>query len=110
MVKIIFVEPSGEEHAVEAQPGLSVMEAAVWNDVPGIEAICGGACVCSTCHVYIDEARRQTLEPQSPVEQDLLEDHEDLTPDSRLSCQIKITKGLDGLVVRLPGAQHDRSG
>ena len=82
------------------------MEAAIWNDVPGIEAVCGGACVCATCHAYIDQNSRETLQAQSPEELDLLEGHEDATADSRLSCQIKVTPALDGLVVRLPKIQR----
>ncbi len=106
MVKITFIEASGTEHVVDAKPGFSVMEAAIWNDVPGIEAVCGGACVCATCHVTIDERARKGLQAQSGDELGLLEDHEDRTEDSRLSCQIKVTRSLDGLVVRLPEVQR----
>lgn len=106
MVKITFIEASGEEHVVEAKPGHSVMEAAVWEDVPGIEAVCGGACMCATCHVYIDEAWREGLQVQSAEELGLLEDHEDRSDRSRLSCQIKVTQSLDGLVVQLPEVQR----
>lgn len=106
MVEITFIEASGTEHVIDAKPGFSLMEAAIWNDVPGIEAICGGACVCSTCHVYIDADARAGLSPQSPEELDLLDGHEDAMIDSRLSCQIKVTPSLDGLVVRLPTTQR----
>lgn len=107
MARITFIEASGEAHVVEAQPGYSVMEAAIFNEVPGIEAVCGGACVCSTCHCYIDAAARAELQAQSPEELGLLEGHPDETEDSRLSCQIKVTKALDGLTVRLPARQRD---
>lgn len=106
MVKITFIEASGAEHVVDAKPGHSVMETAIWEDVPGIEAVCGGACVCATCHVYIDRASRARLQKQSPEELGLLEDHEDRTEHSRLSCQIKVTQSLDGLVVQLPETQR----
>lgn len=106
MVKITFIEASGEEHVVEAKPGHNVMETAIWNDVPGIEAICGGACMCATCHVYIDKAWRARLRKQSSEELSLLEDHEDRSDRSRLSCQIKVTQALDGLVVQLPQTQR----
>ncbi|MNT81861.1 Ferredoxin-6 [compost metagenome] len=81
------------------------MENAVRNSVPGIEAECGGACACATCHVYVDEAWTEKVGAPSPMEEDMLDFAADVQPNSRLSCQIKVTAGLDGLVVRVPERQ-----
>ncbi len=106
MPKVTFIEHNGKEHSVEAAEGLSVMEAAVKNLVPGIDADCGGACACATCHVYVDGAFAAKLPEKSDMEQTMLDFANEVTPASRLSCQIKLTKDLDGLVVRLPASQH----
>ena len=74
-------------------------------DIPGIEAECGGACACATCHVYVDEAWREKTGPPSPMEEDMLDFGYDVRANSRLSCQIKVTEGLDGLVVATPERQ-----
>src|ERR1700674_2770052 len=105
MPKITYIDPAGEERSVEAVTGATVMENAIKNDITGIEAECGGACACATCHVYVDEAwRAQTGEP-SPMEEDMLDFGYDVRPNSRLSCQIKVTDEPDGLVVRTPERQ-----
>lgn len=105
MVKITFVEQNGTRHEVEAEPGMTVMEAAVKNSVPGIAAECGGACSCATCHVYVEEEwRGPTGEPQQ-MEEDMLDFAFDVRKESRLSCQIKVTEALDGLTVRVPEKQ-----
>ena len=105
MVKITFVQPDGSQQVVEATPGMTVMEVAKLNLVPGIEAECGGACACATCHVYVDrEWRDKTGEP-SEMEEDMLDFAFDVREESRLSCQIKVTEELDGLVVRVPEKQ-----
>jgi 2Fe-2S ferredoxin len=105
MPKITFIEHDGTEHVVDAEVGMTVMEAAIKNQVPGIEAECGGACSCATCHVYVDEVWREpTGEPQE-MEEDMLDFAFDVRPNSRLSCQIKVTEALDGLVVRVPEKQ-----
>ena len=105
MAKITYVESNGTRHEVEADPGLTVMEAAVRNNVPGIEAECGGACACATCHVYVDDAWKDaTGEPQQ-MEEDMLDFAFDVRPTSRLSCQIKVKPELDGLVVAIPAKQ-----
>ena len=105
MAKITYVESNGTRHEVEADPGLTVMEAAVRNNVPGIEAECGGACACATCHVYVDDAWKDaTGEPQQ-MEEDMLDFAFDVRPTSRLSCQIKVKLELDGLVVAIPAKQ-----
>jgi len=105
MPKVTFIDPDGTRRAVEAPLGWTVMEAAVKNDVPGIEAECGGACACATCHVYVDEAWMDAVGSAEPMEADMLDFASDLRPNSRLSCQIKITPDLDGLIVTTPERQ-----
>jgi ferredoxin, 2Fe-2S len=106
MVKIIYIEFNGVEHVINAKTGLSLMEGAVKNNVPGIDADCGGACACATCHVYVDEAWRDRTGTYSAMEASMLEFAQNVEPNSRLSCQIKITDSLDGLIVRMPESQH----
>ncbi|MGX1097841.1 2Fe-2S iron-sulfur cluster-binding protein [Amorphus sp. MBR-141] len=105
MAKIIYITADAETHEVNAEPGSTVMENAVRNMVPGIEAECGGACACATCHVYVDEGWRERVGDPSPMEEDMLDFAYDVQPNSRLSCQIKVTPELDGLVVRVPERQ-----
>ena len=105
MVKVLFVSHDGQETAVDAPAGDSVMHAAVANDVRGIDADCGGACACATCHVYIaDEWFALTGGPNAD-ESEMLEAASDRRPTSRLSCQIELTDALDGLVVQTPASQ-----
>ena len=105
MPKITFIAASGVSHAVEAEVGATVMETAIRNGVPGIEAECGGACACATCHVHIDEAWRAAVGEPSPMEEDMLDFGFDVRENSRLSCQIKVADALDGLVVTVPERQ-----
>lgn len=105
MPKIIYIEPNGAEHAIEAETGISVMEAAVKNMVPGIDADCGGACACATCHVYIDDNWREKVGKPEAMEESMLDFAYEPKENSRLSCQIQISEALDGLVVRLPEFQ-----
>lgn len=105
MTKITFIEHDGTEHTVEAVNGLTVMETAIRNMVPGIDADCGGACACATCHVYVDENWENKTGERSSMEQSMLDFASDVEANSRLSCQIKVTEALDGLVVRLPEQQ-----
>ncbi len=105
MAKITFIEHDGTAREVVAENGSTVMEAAIRNSVPGIEAECGGACACATCHVYVDEAWTAAVGPASPMEEDMLDFAFDIRPNSRLSCQIKLSDALDGLVVRTPARQ-----
>lgn len=105
MPRITFVESDGSAHHIDAGNGLSLMEAARDNDVPGIEAECGGAGACATCHVYIDSAWFAVCGPAGRVEGELLELVEDRRQESRLSCQINISDVMDGLIVRLPETQ-----
>ena len=106
MPRITFIQPDGTEQTVEAQPGTTVMETAKMNLVDGIEAECGGACACATCHVYVDEAWLGKLDPKSDMEETMLDFAQELKPNSRLSCQIKVTPALDGLTVTTPKSQH----
>lgn len=105
MPKITFIENNGTSHEIEAEVGSTVMETAIRNMVPGIEAECGGALACATCHVYVDEAWREKTGSASEMEEDMLDFAYDVRPESRLSCQIKVTEDLDGLVVRVPETQ-----
>lgn len=106
MAKITYVEFDGTEHTLEVRNGLSVMEGAVKNNIPGIDADCGGACACATCHVYVDEAFEPLTGEKSAMEESMLDFAEEVRPNSRLSCQIKVTDALDGLIVRMPESQH----
>ena len=105
MAKIHFVDHSGETRTIDVENGATVMEASIRNAIPGIEAECGGACACATCHVYVDEAWREKVGPPSPMEEDMLDFGFDVRPNSRLSCQIKVSDELDGLVVSTPERQ-----
>lgn len=105
MAKITFIQADGSQQMVDATPGVTVMEAAKINMVPGIEAECGGACACATCHVYVDNAWREKAGTPSQMEEDMLDFAFDVRESSRLSCQIKVTPGLDGLIVRVPAKQ-----
>ncbi|MGZ5923954.1 MAG: 2Fe-2S iron-sulfur cluster-binding protein [Rhizomicrobium sp.] len=106
MPKIKYVEHTGKEHEVEVPAGWSVMEGAVKNLIPGIDADCGGACACATCHVFVDEAWLAKLPKKEDMEETMLDFAPDMAANSRLSCQIKVTPELDGLVVRMPKSQH----
>ncbi len=105
MAKITFIQPDGTSQTIDAEPGVTVMEAAKLNNIPGIEAECGGACACATCHVYVDEAWRAKTGTPASTEEDMLDFAFDVRPESRLSCQIKVTAVLDGLVLRVPAKQ-----
>lgn len=105
MPKITYIEHDGKRHTVEAAVGTTVMENAIKNGVPGIVAECGGACSCATCHVHVDEAWAEKVGGPSPMEEDMLDFAFDVRPTSRLSCQIKVTDELDGLVVHTPERQ-----
>ncbi len=105
MPKITYITSDGGQYDIDAEIGSTVMENAIKNMVPGIEAECGGACACATCHVYVDEAwSAKAGEPQA-MEEDMLDFAYELRPTSRLSCQIKVVEELDGLVVRIPERQ-----
>ena len=99
MTEITFVSPDGTRYPVEAADGASAMQAAIRHDIPGIDADCGGACACATCHVYVDEAFVDSLPGPEVMEEDMLDFAYDVRPNSRLSCQIRIAPELAGLVL-----------
>lgn len=106
MAKITYIEHSGKQHTVEVANGMTVMEGARDNNIPGIEADCGGACACSTCHVYVDPSWADKLPVKDAMEEDMLDfAWEPDTARSRLTCQLKVTDALDGLVVQMPEKQ-----
>lgn len=105
MAKVNFITHDGTKHEVDADDGSTVMEAAIKNGVPGIDAECGGACACATCHVYIDDAWLEKVGAPEAMEEDMLDFAFDIRPSSRLSCQIRVSDELDGLVVNVPENQ-----
>ena len=105
MAKITYIEHNGKSHDVEVPNELSVMEGALQNNIPGIDADCGGACACATCHVYVDEKWFDKLQKKEDAEQDMLDMAFEPKKYSRLSCQITTTDELDGLVVKVPSKQ-----
>lgn len=106
MPKITYVDASGNERVVEGKNGMTVMETAIKHNIPGIDADCGGACACATCHVYVDGAFADKVGKPSAMEQSMLDFAENVKETSRLSCQIKIREDLDGLKVTTPESQH----
>jgi 2Fe-2S ferredoxin len=105
MAKITFIQPDGNSQTVDGEVGNTVMETAKKHVIDGIEAECGGACACATCHVYVDAAWRDKVGGPNEMEEDMLDFAFDVREESRLSCQIKVTPELDGLVVRVPAKQ-----
>ncbi len=105
MPTITYVSHTGARTVIEAAAGMSVMRAAVMNAVDGIDAECGGACACATCHVIVDDAWAARLPAPAQMELDTLDLVTDPQPNSRLSCQLTITAALDGLVVQTPASQ-----
>ena len=106
MPKITYIDHDGGERQIEAKTGETVMETAIKNSVPGIDADCGGACACATCHVYVDEAFMDKVGQPEEMEQSMLDFAENVKSNSRLSCQITISDDLDGLTVTTPESQH----
>ncbi len=106
MVRITYIEPSGTAKTIDVPEGWSLMQGATSNGVDGIVAECGGSCACATCHCYVDEARLSELPPPDDNELAMLDlAAAELRPNSRLSCQIKASPAIDGLVVHLPETQ-----
>lgn len=105
-MKLTFIEANGQTHIADGTSGVSLMRNAKQNDVPGIDADCGGGCQCGTCHVYIEPEWRVLVGEANALEQATLGFAANPQPSSRLSCQIKVTDDLDGLVVRLPASQR----
>ncbi len=105
MAKITFIDQGGTKREVDAKVGQSIMEAAVANMIPGIDADCGGACACATCHVYVDDAWAGKIKAKDDMEESMLDFAEDVREHSRLSCQILVTDDIDGIVVTTPESQ-----
>ena len=105
MAKITYILHDGAEKTVDGLAGMSVMETAIKNMIAGIDADCGGACACATCHVYVEPEWKDKAGARNPMEEDMLDFAFDVRDTSRLSCQIKITDALDGLRVRIPEKQ-----
>ena len=105
MPKITYIEDNGKSHTLDVENGLTVMEGAIQNNIPGIDADCGGGCACATCHVYVDEKWFSKLSKKEDSEQDMLDLAIEPTSSSRLSCQIIVSDELDGLVVKMPSKQ-----
>ena len=105
MSKITYIEHNGKSHTIEVPNELTVMEGAAQNNIPGIDADCGGACACATCHVYVDEKWFGKIKKKDDSEQDMLDMAFEPNKFSRLSCQITVSDELDGLVVKMPSKQ-----
>ena len=105
MPKITYIEHNGKSHTLDVANGLTVMEGAIQNNIPGIDADCGGGCACATCHVYVDEKWFSKLSNKEDAEKDMLDVAFEPNSFSRLSCQIMISDELDGLVVKMPSKQ-----
>jgi len=105
MPKVTFIDAAGTSRDVEAKTGTSIMEAAVQNMIPGIDADCGGACACATCHVYVDADWLGKLKDKDDMEDSMLDFAEDVQDNSRLSCQILLNDDLDGITVTTPESQ-----
>ncbi|RIJ23994.1 2Fe-2S ferredoxin [Henriciella barbarensis] len=106
MPTITYIDHDGTERPIEAKNGETVMETAIKNSVPGIDADCGGACACATCHVYVEESFMDKVGQPEEMEQSMLDFAENVQANSRLSCQIQISDELDGLRVTTPESQH----
>jgi ferredoxin, 2Fe-2S len=105
MPKITFIDAAGTARTVDADTGSTVMETAIRNNIPGIEAECGGACACATCHVYVSDDWTAKVGKPQPMEDDMLDFAFDVRANSRLCCQIKVKAELDGLTVTTPAKQ-----
>ena len=105
MSKITYIEHNGKSHSINVQNGLTVMEGAIQNNIPGIDADCGGSMACATCHVYVKEEWFNKLPKKEDGEEDMLDMAFEPKKNSRLSCQLMVSDQLDGLVVNLPEKQ-----
>ena len=105
MPKITYIENNGKSHSVDVPKGLTVMEGAIQNNIPGIDADCGGGMACATCHVYVKEEWFDKINPKSEGEDDMIDQAHQPSKFSRLSCQISVSDEIDGLVVNLPEKQ-----
>ena len=105
MAKINYITHDNQTHTIDVQNGLTVMEGAVQNDIPGIDADCGGGMACATCHVYVNDEWLDKLPTKEDGEEDMLDMAFEPNKQSRLGCQITVTDELDGLVVKMPSKQ-----
>ena len=105
MAKITYITQDNQNHTIEVQNGLSVMEGAVQNDIPGIDADCGGGMACATCHVYVNDEWFDKINKKSEGEYDMIDQAYEPKKISRLSCQIQVSSDIDGLEVHLPEKQ-----
>ena len=105
MSKVTYIESNGKSHTIDVQNGLTVMEGAIQNNIPGIDADCGGSMACATCHVYVKEEWFNKIPKKEDGEEDMLDMAHEPNKFSRLSCQIIVTEDLDGMVVQLPSKQ-----
>ena len=105
MPKITYIEHNGKSHTLEVADGLTVMEGALQNNIPGIDADCGGSCACATCHVYVDKKWFNKLPNKESAEEDMLDMAFEPQKFSRLSCQLTVSDALDGSVVKMPSKQ-----
>jgi 2Fe-2S ferredoxin len=105
MVKLKYIEHDGSAHSVEVEEGMSIMEGATLNMVPGVDGMCGGICSCATCHCYLPPEAMRAVEPASSGEEAMLDFVQDRKPNSRLGCQVRVNSKLDGAEVRLPKTQ-----
>ena len=105
MARVTYIEHTGQSHTIEVENGLTVMEGAVQNDVPGIDGDCGGGMACATCHVYVKDEWFDKINKKNEGEQDMLDQAFEPKKNSRLSCQITVSDEIDGLVVNLPSKQ-----
>lgn len=105
MVKVIFEDHQGTKRDVDAKPGMTLLEIAMANMIPGIDGDCGGACACATCHVYVAEGWLEKLDEKDDMEDSMLDFADDVRENSRLGCQIRVKDELDGLHVTTPESQ-----
>ena len=106
MVKLTYVESNVTEYTVDVDEGLSIMEGAVSNSIPGIDADCGGGCACATCMIFVDIEWKEKINPMSEEEESMIDFHEYKDENSRLSCQIPVTAEMDGMILKLPESQQ----
>ena len=106
MAKIKYIEHNGKSHTIDVANGLSIMEGAVQNNIPGIDADCGGGCACATCMILVNAEWQKKFNAMEEEEESMLDFHEYRTEESRLACQIPITQELDGIVVKMPPSQQ----
>jgi Ferredoxin len=107
MAKITYIEHDGKSHTINVSNGLTVMEGAVQNNIPGIDADCGGGMACATCHVYVKDEWLNKISPKSEGEDDMLDQAFEPKTNSRLSCQIEVSDNIDGLKVNLPKNKYN---